>query len=124
MDYLRSVNEQWWLAALEIQDRLWSSYAATHGANIGISAMPSMHVTIAVLMALVAWRTRRWLGIAYPVVTLVVIMATANHFLLDAVGGAAALLLGFAAQRVISGEAAVDQAATQPRLTPPLTHPA
>jgi hypothetical protein len=107
----------------------WGNYESAGAASNQYAAMPSMHIGWALWSGLVLfWLARhrvvRWLGIAYPVLTLVVIMATANHFLLDAIGGAVALLLGFAVQRVISGEPAVDQAATQPRLTPPLTHPA
>jgi hypothetical protein len=54
------------------------------------AAMPSMHVGWAlwVGLALVFLARRRWvkaLGIAYPFVTLAVIVVTANHFVLDAV---------------------------------------
>ena len=103
----------------------WGSYASgdlSHASN-QFAAMPSMHIGWALWSGLaIFWLNRRrwirWLGIAYPVITLVVIMATANHFILDAVGGAAALLLGFGVQRLLSGEAAVDQEVAQPPLTP------
>lgn len=109
----------------------WGSYASgdlSHASN-QFAAMPSMHVGWALWSGLaVFWLTRRtwlrWAGIAYPVVVLVVIMATANHFILDAVGGALALALGFGAQRLLSGEPAVDQAVAQPPLTTALTTPA
>lgn len=108
----------------------WGSYASgdlSHASN-QFAAMPSMHIGWALWSGLALfWLARRrgvrWLGIAYPLVTLVVIMATANHFILDAVGGAIALLLGFGAQRALSGEPAVDQAAVQPPLTTALTTP-
>ncbi|WP_344291130.1 phosphatase PAP2 family protein [Streptomyces synnematoformans] len=65
------------------------------------AAMPSMHVgwsvwagiTIAVL-AKPLWV--KVLGGLYPVLTLIVIMATANHFWMDAVGGVVCLAFGFA----------------------------
>jgi hypothetical protein len=109
----------------------WGNYESgnlSHASN-QFAAMPSMHIGWALWAGLsLFWLARRrwvrWLGIAYPLVTLLVIMATANHFLLDAVGGAAALLLGFGAQRALSGEAAVDQAAVQPPLTAGLPSPA
>ncbi|HEU0131789.1 MAG TPA: phosphatase PAP2 family protein [Mycobacteriales bacterium] len=109
----------------------WGSYESgnlSHASN-QFAAMPSMHIGWALWSGLALfWLARhrwvRWLGIAYPLVTLVVIMATANHFILDAVGGAAALALGFAVQRGLSGQPAVDQAATQPPLTVSLTSPA
>jgi hypothetical protein len=93
----------------------WGSYESgnlSHASN-QYAAMPSMHIGWALWAGLALfWLARRtWvrvLGLAYPVVTLLVIMATANHFILDAVGGAVALLLGFAVQRGLSGEPAVD----------------
>jgi hypothetical protein len=96
MEYLRAVNERWPLAAIEIQDRLWSSYATTHGANIGISAMPSMHIEIAVLMAFVAWHTRRWLGIAYTAFATVVVIGSVHlawHYAVDGVAGIALAIM-------------------------------
>ncbi|WP_156725251.1 phosphatase PAP2 family protein [Streptomyces apocyni] len=72
------------------------------------AAMPSMHigwslwcgVTIFAL-ARVPWV--RVLGLLYPVATLVVIVATANHFWLDAVGGVLCLGAGFAYARAWYG---------------------
>jgi PAP2 superfamily len=62
------------------------------------AAMPSLHVAwatwcaIAVVMATrTRWRYLAWL---YPMATTFVVLGTANHFVLDAVGGAAMVLLG------------------------------
>ena len=110
----------------------WGSYASgdlSHASN-QFAAMPSMHIGWALWSGLaIYWLARRrwvrWAGVCYPVVTLVVIMATANHFILDAAGGALALALGFAAQRALSGEPAVDRRIMQPPLTSsPVTSPA
>jgi hypothetical protein len=109
----------------------WGNYESgnlSHASN-QFAAMPSMHVGWSLWAGLALfWLARRrwvrWLGIAYPVVTLLVIMATANHFILDAVGGAAALGLGFLLQRAWSGQPAVDQSVTQPPLTGALPSPA
>jgi hypothetical protein len=80
----------------------WGSLSAQDTAMASVSnqyaAMPSMHigwsawcgVTIAVL-ARPLWL--KALGVLYPVATLIVIVATANHFWLDAAGGL--LCLGF-----------------------------
>jgi hypothetical protein len=73
--------------------------------------MPSLHIGWALWCAvvIVALAERRWvraLGALYPLATLFVIVATANHFLLDAVGGAVALACGFAVQRLLSGRSA------------------
>jgi hypothetical protein len=61
-----------------------------------LAAMPSLHVGWALwagwLVARYAKRTAsRILGAAYPVLTTFVVVATANHYLLDAVAGAAVL---------------------------------
>ncbi|MFD6418017.1 phosphatase PAP2 family protein [Streptomyces sp. NPDC060194] len=80
----------------------WGSMASgdlKHMSN-QYAAMPSMHMgwsTWAGLMiftvATVPWV--RVLGLLYPALTLVVIVATANHFWLDAVGGWMCLAFGF-----------------------------
>jgi xanthine/uracil permease len=59
-----------------------------------LAAMPSLHVGWAVWVAwvVVTHSTRRWvrgLAVAYPIGTTLVVVATANHYLLDAVAGAA-----------------------------------
>jgi hypothetical protein len=63
------------------------------------AAMPSLHVGWAVwsgvLVALYA--RRKWvrgLGVAYPLVTTFVVMATGNHYFLDAVAGALVMAIG------------------------------
>lgn len=63
-----------------------------------LAAMPSLHVGWAVWVAWVGRLAyRRWvrvLAVAYPVVTTLVVVATANHYLLDAVAGAAVVAFG------------------------------
>jgi PAP2 superfamily len=72
------------------------------------AAMPSLHVGYTFFFALVItmigltwWRFAAWV---WPAAILIVVMATANHYWLDAVGGAAvmtaALATAFAANRV------------------------
>jgi hypothetical protein len=75
------------------------------------AAMPSLHIAWALWCGIAVWTcaTRnwiRWLGIAYPVATFVVIVGTANHFILDAVGGAAIVGLAFVVQWLLSGHGA------------------
>ncbi|WP_190111815.1 phosphatase PAP2 family protein [Streptomyces cinnamoneus] len=80
----------------------WGSMASGNLANMSnqYAAMPSMHIgwsawcglTIAML-ARPVWA--KVLGALYPVVTLLVIVSTANHFWLDAVGGVLCLGFGF-----------------------------
>jgi hypothetical protein len=63
------------------------------------AAMPSLHVGWAVWCgaAIALYARHRWvkaLGIAYPIVTTVVVMATGNHYFLDAVAGAVVIAAG------------------------------
>jgi hypothetical protein len=71
------------------------------------AAMPSVHCTWALwsALALVPRLRRRWakaLAAVYPVCTVISIVLTANHFWLDAVGGFAALGLGYLLARVFT----------------------
>jgi hypothetical protein len=75
------------------------------------AAMPSLHIGWALWcgIAIFSCARRLWVrlaGLAYPVGTLVVIVGTANHFLLDAVGGAAVVALAFGVQWLLSGHGA------------------
>lgn len=72
------------------------------------AAMPSMHIGWATWSALVLvpLLRRRWakaLAVLYPVITLVCIVLTANHYWIDGVGGLACLAVGFAAARAVTG---------------------
>ncbi|WP_433547948.1 phosphatase PAP2 family protein [Streptomyces sp. CA-294286] len=81
----------------------WGSMASgdlKHMSN-QYAAMPSMHIGWSTwcgltifFLASVPWV--RVLGLLYPTLTLVVIVATANHFWLDAVGGVMCLSFGYA----------------------------
>src|SRR5215468_269148 len=81
---------------------------SVYGAHGGIdadqlSAMPSIHIGWALLVALVVVataRTRwRWLALAYPALTTLAVVVTANHFWLDGIAAAVVLALAIWAQR-------------------------
>ncbi|MFI2029244.1 phosphatase PAP2 family protein [Streptomyces buecherae] len=81
----------------------WGSLASGNLAEVSnqYAAMPSMHIGWSTWcgITIAALARPRWvktLGVLYPVATLVVIVATANHFWLDAVGGLICLSFGFA----------------------------
>jgi hypothetical protein len=99
----------------------WGSFADPQIAEKSnqYAAMPSLHMAWALWcgISLFLLARKRWvrvLGLVYPCTTLVVIIGTANHFLLDAVAGAAALGLGFGLQRVLSGHRAYLPVPPQP----------
>ena len=63
MAYLALADSQTGVMALNVQELLWDSYQQNNtGFGSGISAMPSVHVGLAVLLALVGWQANRVLG--------------------------------------------------------------
>jgi hypothetical protein len=68
------------------------------------AAMPSLHVGWAIWCGVIVARyaQRAWvigLAVAYPVTVVLVVMSTANHYLLDAVAGLVVLLIAYAITR-------------------------
>ncbi|GEM_PF-347856 len=87
MDYLRRVDAVHSVTALKIQRYLWEGYTgvAVHSVQ-GISAMPSLHVSMAVLATLVAARYRRWLAVPFGAFTVLVFLGSielAWHYAVD-----------------------------------------
>ncbi|MFF7737327.1 phosphatase PAP2 family protein [Streptomyces sp. NPDC007984] len=63
------------------------------------AAMPSLHVGWALWCGVMLWRfggsrLTRTAAVAYPLITTIVVMGTANHYFLDAVAGAAVMGVG------------------------------
>ncbi|WEH42162.1 phosphatase PAP2 family protein [Streptomyces sp. AM 2-1-1] len=88
----------------------WGSMASGNLKNMSnqYAAMPSMHIGWSLwcgltIFAIASVPWVRVLGLLYPCATLVVIVATANHFWLDAVGGMVCLGFGFAVAYVVYG---------------------
>nr|WP_238431917.1 bifunctional glycosyltransferase 87/phosphatase PAP2 family protein [Streptomyces cavernae] len=72
------------------------------------AAMPSLHIGWSfwfgiMFFCVIRHRALRLLGFLHPAITLFTIVATANHWLLDAVGGVAVVAAGFALQYVLCG---------------------
>ena len=91
--------------------RFGGSWSFDSGAMKDVSnqyaAMPSLHVAWALWCTLVLVPRLRstWakaLAVAYPAVTVVAVVVTANHYLLDAVGGALTLAVGFVVGRAVT----------------------
>ncbi|MEV7614581.1 phosphatase PAP2 family protein [Streptomyces sp. NPDC089799] len=88
----------------------WGSMASGNLKNMSnqYAAMPSMHIGWSLwcgltVFAVAAAPWARILGLLYPAATLVVIVATANHFWLDAAGGMLCLAFGYAVSRAWYG---------------------
>ncbi|HEV8219281.1 MAG TPA: phosphatase PAP2 family protein [Streptosporangiaceae bacterium] len=84
-----------------------SVYSMTAGFNPDqLSAMPSVHVGWAVLVAILIIRTARtrwrWLWLLYPAATTLIVAATANHFWADGIVAAALLLAVLAVQHLVT----------------------
>lgn len=87
MEYLRSLAETHPIWAIATQDQLWTHYQnSTTGFGTGISAMPSMHVSIAFLLLLTAWpygRGVRWFFMVFFIGILAGSVHLAWHYAVD-----------------------------------------
>jgi PAP2 superfamily len=101
------------LAAVGVVDTISSGHVDLNGGLVSalynpFAAVPSMHIGYAAIIgaSLVRNAVRpafRALGALYPVVVLLVIVATGNHFLFDALAGATVAALAAAAARLLVG---------------------
>jgi hypothetical protein len=94
MSYLWSVHAGTPLIAVEAQEVLWRYYLEQrHAAFLSISAMPSVHVAIAVLFALSGWEAGRAAGLILSAYALVVLLGSVHlgwHYAADGYFAAAA----------------------------------
>ena len=88
----------------------WWGDAASAPRGLGdatnqFAAMPSLHFGWSLWCAIQMWGFggRRWrvAAVAYPTLQALVVLATANHFALDVLGGATCILLGYAIVTII-----------------------
>jgi PAP2 superfamily len=75
------------------------------------AAMPSLHIGWALWCAIAVFYLAKplWLrvlAVLYPLATVMVIVGTANHFVIDAVGGLVVVAAGFGVQWLMSGHSA------------------
>jgi len=88
MDYLSSVNERYPIWALDTQEKLWEAYENSKISKYnGISAMPSMHISMMFIFVSVCWRRHRYLGIALSVFTVLIMFGCVHlgwHYAIDA----------------------------------------
>ncbi|GAA1169860.1 bifunctional glycosyltransferase 87/phosphatase PAP2 family protein [Streptomyces hebeiensis] len=90
------------------QDLANPDYGAMTAVTNQYAAMPSLHFgwslwcgVVVVVLAPKLWM--KLLGLLHPLFTVCAIIATANHWVLDAVGGAAVVSAGFALTYVLAG---------------------
>lgn len=88
MEYLHLANLQHSVLVLDVQEKLWQSFVmkAADAPISGISAMPSMHVSMSVLFALVGYRANRYLGMALWLFAGIIFLGSihlAYHYALD-----------------------------------------
>jgi hypothetical protein len=89
MRYLHDVDARAPLMAVSLQNGLWD--AQRHGLPAGISAMPSLHVSLCTLFVLTGRQARRWLGWVLFVYAALVYVAGIHlgwHYALDGLVGA------------------------------------
>ncbi|MET9700951.1 bifunctional glycosyltransferase 87/phosphatase PAP2 family protein [Streptomyces sp. NPDC006529] len=91
-----------------VQDLAHPQYGAMTAISNQYAAMPSLHFgwslwcgVVIVVLAPKGWQ--KLLGALHPVITVCAIVATANHWVLDAVGGAVVVGAGFGLVYVLSG---------------------
>lgn len=87
MDYLHRANAQWPILSLEVQQQLieWHSRGSAELGR-GISAMPSMHVSLAFLFFLGARRINRTMGIVFGLYAAAILIGSvhlAYHYAVD-----------------------------------------
>jgi hypothetical protein len=96
MSYLREANHTYPIWALTAQSFLWDNYTfGSLSLGAGISAMPSMHVAIATLFALLCGRTNRWAGVLMTVYAVMILIGSVHlgwHYAVDGYIGAAGMI--------------------------------
>src|SRR3954447_5258566 len=103
-------------------DAGWWGNAASAPRGLGdatnqFAAMPSLHFGWSLWCGIQMWGfgSRRWriAAVAYPGVQALVVLGTANHFLLDVVGGATCILVGYAVVTLVGR--ALGKTGSEPR---------
>jgi hypothetical protein len=95
--YLHGLHTTHGVIAVTIQQNLWDYYSGGSGLPVnGISAMPSVHVAVAVLFALVGWKVGRAAGIAFTAYAAVILVGSVHlgwHYAVDGYASAAAAVV-------------------------------
>jgi hypothetical protein len=84
---LSEINQAHPLHAIWLQDFLWTEYLK-EGLSYGqsVSAMPSMHVSMAALLVIATWNLSRWLGLVMLANAILILVGSVHlgwHYALD-----------------------------------------
>ncbi len=109
--YLQQVDQRFPLIGLEARDRLWAAYVAGEiKVGTGISAMPSLHVAVATLCAIIGWTTSRRAGAILTAFAAIVLVSSVHlgwHYAIDGyVSIVATLLIWVAVGKLLHRRAA------------------
>jgi hypothetical protein len=100
MAHLVQMKDLTTIWSLNVQDMVWTSYVEDR--NIGISAMPSMHLATSTLMAIYAFHHSRWLGrvmVAFVGIILIGSVYLGWHYAIDSYAGIGVALVGWRVAR-------------------------
>ncbi|MEO3973224.1 bifunctional glycosyltransferase 87/phosphatase PAP2 family protein [Streptomyces sp. CAU 1734] len=111
------------------QDLANPEFGAMTAVTNQYAAMPSLHFgwslwcgVVVVILAPRMWM--KALGLVHPLITICVIVGTANHWILDALGGAVVIAAGFALTHVLAGRRELVTAAPPGAAKPAVPRPA
>ncbi|HEY0625764.1 MAG TPA: phosphatase PAP2 family protein [Allosphingosinicella sp.] len=93
MNYLADADRVYPLAALDVQQQLleWAALGS-HGLGRGITAMPSMHLSIACLFAVLGWRISVGWGVGLTAFMILILLGSVHLGYHYAVDGYAAII--------------------------------
>ncbi|MGH6874500.1 MAG: phosphatase PAP2 family protein [Aestuariivirgaceae bacterium] len=98
MAYLRQVDEIVPIWALDAQRLLWDTFTAPEARFLGISAFPSMHNAVAVIIALAGFKVRRSVGWALTAYAFLIFLGSVHlgwHYAVDSYAAIAIALIAW-----------------------------
>lgn len=111
---LALVDGAWGLTTMHVREVLWGSYVNDTATVIsGISAMPSIHNAMCVLLFLAARHVNRWLAVAAAIFALTIFVGSVHlgwHYAIDAYASAIGVVLLWKLAGYLTGRTAIQRA--------------